>query len=117
MNKLTPVIHVQTFEQALKNVEICVNTNVDGLWLINHSISCNKLASIYKEVRNQFPCFWIGINVLDVHPLKAIGKFDNIQGFWVDNPYLNEERKEQPDADYIRVLLKEKHPQCKYFGG
>jgi predicted TIM-barrel enzyme len=116
MKYLTPVIHVKTREDAFKNCAICQEAGVHGFFLINHHMSCNKLASIYQEIRQQHPKAWIGVNALDLDPLSAIPKFKGLDAFWTDDPRINELSVEQPLGDMIRASLKHHNPKALYFG-
>jgi predicted TIM-barrel enzyme len=116
MKYLTPVIHVKSLKDALLNAVICQQAGTHGFFLINHAISCNKLADIYQQVRQTYPNAWIGINVLDRDPLSAIPKFKGLDGYWVDDPRINELATEQPIANQIRDSLRFHNPKALYFG-
>lgn len=115
----TPVIHVKSLEQTIPNVEICMEADVYGVWLINHRISCNKLLGIVSEIRSRYPKLWIGINVLDKHPLSAIHAFKglDLQGYWADNPEVYEISPEQGSAQAIHDAVRNSLPHAGYFGG
>lgn len=88
-----PVIHVENFEQALRNVKICRDAGADGCFLINHSSETDafRLNEIHIIIRNEIRDFWIGVNFLDLDPLKAFILFPRIlKGLWSDDAQIEE---------------------------
>jgi hypothetical protein len=49
------VIHVEDFEQASVNAACAYENGADGIFLINHSLSCEDLLEIYHDVRKKYP--------------------------------------------------------------
>jgi hypothetical protein len=84
MRFLTPVIHPRDQEQALHNVNVCVQAGGRGFFPINHQMPCFQLAEIAAAARSPFPKARIGINVPEEHPLTAIPQLPQIDGFWAD---------------------------------
>ena len=80
----TPVIHPRDQEQALRNVNVCVQAGARGVFPINHQMPCFQLAEIAAAARSRFPKARIGINVPEEHPLTAIPQLPQIDGFWAD---------------------------------
>lgn len=80
----TPVIHPRDQEQALRNVNVCVQAGARGVFPINHQMPCFQLAEIAAAARSPFPKARIGINVPEEHPLTAIPQLPQIDGFWAD---------------------------------
>ena len=61
-----PVIHVQNFEQAKRNVTVALREGAQGVFLINHDFFAAKLLPIIKQIRAAFPYLWLGVNFLGV---------------------------------------------------
>jgi len=81
-----PVVHVTSLEQAIRNVEIAINAGADGCFLINHTMTWQKLIEIHQTVSEQFPGFWIGVNLLDLFPNQALNKVPHyMPGLWMDS--------------------------------
>jgi len=64
-----PVVHVLNLEQTMNQLKIAFSSNVDGVFLIGHGIRYKELFDIYSQVRDVYPCKWIGLNCLDLEPL------------------------------------------------
>jgi len=115
---ILPVIHVQSLEQALRNTEIAVNCQCDGVFLINHEFSHKKLLEIHKEIKEKFPNFWIGVNCLDLLPGIVFQKVSKeVDGVWIDNAEIDERTEDQPVARSIQRIQRESKYQGLYFGG
>jgi len=96
MNKLSvfknkkivlPVIHVQSFEQAKNNIEICQEHGADGCFLIGHEVSDADLIGISYELSSDVEDFWMGINCLASSPAEAIRDASFMDGVWTDNAF------------------------------
>jgi hypothetical protein len=102
-----PVIHVQDLKQANLNVAIAREVGADGVFLINHEISCKVLLDIYQMVAGSYPDFWIGINLLGMGPFRVFdmiyGKGLRIQGIWTDNARIDESPEEEYQDEPERV--------------
>ena len=61
-----PVIHVQNFEQAKRNVTVALREGAQGVFLINHDFFAAELLPIIKQIRAAFPYLWLGVNFLGV---------------------------------------------------
>lgn len=113
-----PVVHVESEAQALRNVEIAVNAGVDGVFLINHSISSGELLEVHEAAVRCFPGFWTGVNCLDLSPSEVFERIpQTVRGVWVDNASIREDQAEQPEAETIRAAQRQFAPDCLYFGG
>lgn len=85
-----PVIHVVDRENALKNAEIAIEANVDGIFLISHGyFNHESLISLGKEIKQLYPQLWIGYNFLDLKTKHVFETLDNLNffpdGIWIDN--------------------------------
>jgi hypothetical protein len=102
-----PVIHVRDLKQAISNVEVARDAGADGVFLINHEISCKSLLDIYQMVAGKFPVFWIGINLLGMGPFRVFdtiyGKGLRIQGVWTDNARIDESPEEEYQDEPERI--------------
>jgi hypothetical protein len=116
MKQLTPVIHVKSESQALRNAEICAKAGTKGFFLINHQIRCAQLLKIAEAVRGRFPAAWIGLNVLDEDPLEVIPDMPPVDGFWADDPKLVEGQEKQEAAQAVWQALRQRQNPILYFG-
>lgn len=116
-HKFAPVIHVKTLDQARLNVKIAIDSGADGVFLINHQISGNKLVSITNTIREEFPRIYLGVNILDKDPIKFIEKLPLINALWLDSMNLNEDANLQPETlKIVMALLKNPSSNIKFFG-
>lgn len=103
MKRFFPVIHVESSEQALQNVAIATNAKIDGVFLINHTISYMTLLQIYERITEQYPNLWIGMNNLDSnysHTFEHIPS--KVSGVWIDNLAIDEKSETQIESSKIR---------------
>lgn len=81
-----PVIHVVDAVQTLRNVRIAFANGADGVFLINHACSFERLFGIYRVTRTIFPNAWIGLNFLDLDPMQALTVVpQDASALWVDS--------------------------------
>lgn len=113
-----PVIHATDCGQALRNTRIAREAGADGVFLINHDMSCMALVEVYREVVAAFPAWWIGLNCLDLDPTEVFAAVPPATaGLWVDNGQIQEEQSSQPLADRVRAAQQTAGWQGLYFGG
>jgi len=115
---ILPVIHVQSEEQAFRNVSIAQEAKADGVFLIGHTMPFLKLLKIHDSLREQFPSFWMGMNCLDLPPkdtFEAVG--EKVDGIWTDNAMVDENATEQPRADEVLKVQSKIGWKGLYFGG
>jgi hypothetical protein len=113
-----PVIHVTTLEQALRNTQIALVGEADGVFLINHGLPYQELLDVYARVREKFPGFWIGLNCLDLEPKEVFRRVPTgMEGVWVDNAMIREDRQAQPDAQAVLDVQRHLGWAGSYFGG
>ena len=111
-----PVVHVENLNQAMRNVEIAAVAGADGVFLINHRITWDKLLKITEESLKRFPNLWTGINTLDSRPVHVAPYFPTgLKGFWSDSTGVREDEDSQPEAEETRAALG--HGDILYFGG
>ena len=100
--KFLPVIHVENKKQAINQTNIALDNGADGIFLINHSIRYYELIEIYEEIRKLFSNTWIGINCLDLEPIKVLKKIPkDVNGLWVDNAFIDEDLYKQEYATAV----------------
>jgi predicted TIM-barrel enzyme len=113
-----PVIHVESREQTLRNVEIAHRQGCDGVFLINHDTPYTKLLEIHHRVCEAFPDWWIGVNCLDLDPSAVFEKLtDEVAGVWADNAMIDERVEHQTRAEKIAEARAKSGWQGLYFGG
>lgn len=118
-----PVIHVESPRQAVINIAVAKGAGADGVFLINHKISCTMLLDVYQLAANKFPDFWIGINLLG---LSAFDAFETIfekglrvSGVWTDDAHIEEFKSiaEQFEALRVKQYVLTQRWKGLYFGG
>lgn len=118
-NSLLVVIHVVSEKQASENVKIAFESGADGVFLINHSSDYGSLLKIYREIRWQYPTFWIGLNLLDLSASAALDAVpDDASGLWADDAGLNEAHDDIAWKAKINWAKKQEKKDWKrlYFG-
>ncbi len=118
-NSLIVVIHAESQKQTLRNVKIARESEVDGVFLINHRMSAVKLLSIYQIIRQSYPNWWIGLNCLDLYSKNAIRQVPSgASGLWVDNAGINCFLDSASNAkENLKELEKRQDWNGLYFGG
>ncbi|MGE0758595.1 MAG: BtpA/SgcQ family protein [Pirellulaceae bacterium] len=113
-----PVIHVESVDQALRNVAISVACACDGVFLINHHVSHAELLAVHSSVTAAYPGVWVGINSLGSEPLELFEELPpNVQGVWTDHAGVDERSSDQPYARRIAGAIARAHWRGLYFGG
>jgi len=98
-----PVIHVESYPQALKNAVVAATAGADGIWLISHGdLNATELFDVQSKLSLNFKTkFWVGVNCLDLNPISVFdASINGIEivdenqiatmgvdndGIWVDN--------------------------------
>ena len=113
-----PVIHVSSEDQALRNAGIAFGAGANGAFLINHSMGCTELLAIHARVVEAFPGWWLGVNCLDLDPVRAVRRASpEVAGIWSDNAMIRETQEGQPEADAVLAAIRETGWPGLYFGG
>ena len=122
--RVLPVIHVETREQAFRNVEIAKACGADGIFLISHGIISDKeLWELSAEVKKRFFPIWVGINCLGLSAQEVVSMLPNdntettVDGIWTDNAKIDEQHVEQHYAEKVLSILRQRLPNTMYFGG
>lgn len=115
-NALLPVIHVESLEQTEQNLKICQNSDVDGVFLISHSLNDRELLQIAKYLKQENPNYWMGINLLGMTTTEAFWNADFMDAVWVDNAFTSNCEIPEHEAGRMMSFLynREKPPM---FGG
>lgn len=115
---ILPVIHVANQKQAMRNVNIARDANVDGVFLINHGMSASELLQIHRTIVAEHGQWWIGVNCLDLSPVEIFECIDDtVAGVWVDNAMIEETAETQREAKRIFDARKQRGWNGLYFGG
>ena len=113
-----PVIHVESGAQALRNAQIAHEAQADGVFLINHGMSYERLLEIHRAVADKFPDWWIGVNCLDLTPEEVFGRVSrSISGVWTDNAHIDEDAATQSAAAHIQAARHQAAWPGLYYGG
>ncbi|MBI3987468.1 MAG: adenine phosphoribosyltransferase [Lentisphaerae bacterium] len=113
-----PVIHVESLEQALRNVRIAHDAGADGVFLINHGSSSSDLLAVHEEVWKEYPDWWVGVNCLDLNPSEVFARVsEHVAGVWADNAMIDENREDQFGAKAILEAKQKSGWKGLYFGG
>ena len=111
------VIHVEDFEQVSVNAAYAYENGADGIFLINHSLSCEDLLEIYHDVRKKYPDQWIGLNFLGPDAARAMQMLPaDADGLWTDNAEIDEDGPNIIPGQWY-ADFKKTHPRSSYFGG
>ncbi|MFH1765960.1 MAG: hypothetical protein ABIF09_17370, partial [Gemmatimonadota bacterium] len=118
MHVVLLVIHVESEEQALRNTLVARESGGDGVFLINHGMSPERLLEIFAVVHAAHSDWWLGVNCLG---LSATGTFNavspEVAGIWVDNAEIDERAADQPDAESIAASRRKSGWEGLYFSG
>lgn len=121
-----PVIHVLDHAQTVRNIEICVNHDVQGVFLINHDFDVEAFLPIIRSVRIDFPDIWMGLNFLAVTGKDAFPVLANLEkqghridGYWADDARIDENRRVDDQSEAAEILGVKNNCSWNglYFGG
>jgi predicted TIM-barrel enzyme len=98
-----PVIHVESWQQALRNADTAREAGADGVFLINHNVPAEMLMQVHRGVSDVHRNWFVGVNRLGLSPQLALDVGPKVAGVWTDS---------KPDVD--RVWWPK---SCLYFGG
>lgn len=114
-----PVIHVENGRQALINAGVAKKAGADGVFLISmRGMWSDDLLEIQRVVKNEFPAWWVGVNLLGENSANIFNKLDeNVSGLWADNARINEQTENQIEAEVIKSARESSKWKGLYFGG
>ena len=111
-----PVIHVESLEQAKRNVAIARDAGANGVFLINGP--SEWLLEIHAAISELHPNWWVGINCLGNRPDEVYEMVsDKVAGVWADNAGIEEGSAAQAYADRVSAARQKQSAKCLYFGG
>ena len=117
---LLPVVHPISRQAAIDAVRSAHTLGIKGVFLINQPMSESELFQLVREVRQQFPSLWLGLNLLGRTPTAALSAtLDEphaIDGLWTDNAGI-EARQVRPHADSFVSARIAVTWRGLYFGG
>ena len=121
-----PVIHVTDAEQTERNMRVCLDGGVGGVFLINHDFGPDRFLPIIRHARGAFPAAWIGVNFLAVTGRDAFPVLSQlsdegvrVDAYWADDARIDERvgEGEQYEADEIDMVRDAGSWRGIYFGG
>jgi hypothetical protein len=116
--KVTPVIHVNTVQQAVEQALAVTCCGADGFWLVDHRCITGFTEECYQEIRQVLPGAWIGLNRLDRDALEAFQDLPpGVNGVWVDDAGITESTEAQEYARAVAEVRRVCGFTGLYFGG
>ena len=114
-----PVIHVDSAEQALRNVQIAREALTDGCFLISHGRAADDhLLAVHAEIAAASPGWWVGINCLTLSVAEVFERVgDRAAGVWVDDALIDETQSVQDAAQKVLAAQQRHGWRGLYFGG
>ena len=120
MKKFFPVIHVVDVNQAISNVEIAIEADSDGIFLISHGyMDYMELLMLGKKIKSLYPSLWIGYNFLDLPINHFFERFKDEYNLFVDAIWFDDSKRgvDKAKADDITSLWKNSSFKGEIFGG
>ena len=121
---LLPVIHPISRETALESIRIAQACGVPGVFLIDQGMSERDVLQLAREVRDQYPSLWIGLNLLSRTAPKTLTTTYNrgwrVDGIWSDWAGIEEHRvvgSSHPEAEAFMNARRAASWDGLYFGG
>jgi predicted TIM-barrel enzyme len=115
---ITPVIHVIDYDQVQMNVETCLETGIDHVFIIDHGSRNSPawLATVREHLKADYPELWVGINFLFLPNHLAIptGEVCGANAVWCDTAGLVRPGDEE-NAKQLHGIRVQK--EMLYFGG
>jgi predicted TIM-barrel enzyme len=97
------VIHVEGWDQAVRNADIAFKAGADGIFLINHRIDAPELLRIYETIRVRYPKEFIGLNFLRCTPVEALGIYPkDASALWCDDGGVRED--DEDPVKFARIV-------------
>ncbi len=95
------VIHVTDEQQARRNAQVAIDTQLDGVFCIDHGNGCD-LGRIRAAILADHPGLWVGLNRLDLTTDDALRQManDDADGLWVDDGGVD---PDVPDGEALRA--------------
>ena len=121
---LLPVVHPISREAALEAIGVAHTCGVKGVFLIDQGMSEREVLQLAREVREQYPTLWIGLNLLSRTATKTLTTTYNrgwrVDGIWSDWAGIEENRvagSSHPVAEAFLNARRNASWEGLYFGG
>ncbi len=123
---VTPVVHVVDVAQASKNIDVALDADVAGVFLINHDFPVEPFLPIVRTIRARYPDVWMGLNFLAVtgeHAFPVLSKLQDegcrIDAYWADDACIDEHAavQDQTQASRIKHVRESSGWDGFYLGG
>ncbi|MDG2406419.1 MAG: adenine phosphoribosyltransferase [Paracoccaceae bacterium] len=118
-----PVIHVLDTERTVRNIAKVVKAGAPGCFLINHDFAVDFFLPILRDLRAQFPAFWMGVNFLAVTGKHAFPMLADLaskgyffDAYWADDACVDEDGT-NTEASRIAASRTDSGWSGLYFGG
>lgn len=114
-----PVIHPISKVNALNSIRTAIESDADGIFLINQGMSISQILDFIPQVHRLYPDLWIGVNFLGLKPEKVIELIVNlpVSGIWSDNADIDEKSDTQLAGERFQNVRQKTNWQGLYFGG
>ena len=121
---LLPVIHPISRDAALESIRVVQACGVKGVFLIDQGMSERDVLQLVRDVRDQHPSLWIGLNLLSRTAAKTLTTTYNrgwrVDGIWSDWAGIEENRvlgSSHPTAEAFMNARRAASWEGLYFGG
>jgi predicted TIM-barrel enzyme len=86
MSQVYPVIHYDNDELTIEQAILAKSLGADGVFLISHKGSNERLAPLAKEIKDRFPGFNVGLNLLgaSIMDTAKLAEKYNLDMIWGD---------------------------------
>lgn len=114
--KIYPVIHVKDLKNTIENCEKIFSRKYDGVFLISMDGFDEIIPDMARQIKNEYPDKFVGINLLQHSPMKAleIAIAMDLDGTWTDNSGVRSNQVTEVAKNISKVLTE--NPTHKFFG-
>ena len=114
-----PVIHPVSKATALSSIKTAVESDADGIFLINQGMSISQVLDFIPEIHRLYQNLWIGVNLLGSPPEDVLDLIVNLPvgGIWSDNADIDEQSDIQPSGERFQNARQKTGWKGLYFGG
>jgi hypothetical protein len=115
---LLVVVHAETGEQVLRNVDRALSAGADGVFLINHTITDEALVEHYLATREWFAEAWIGLSFMRLSAMDSLRLVPlDASGLWVSDAGIHETGGQPTEVVGFADARRAVGWQGLYFGG
>lgn len=122
--RVYPVVHVETTDQVLRDVETAEACGLHHVFLIHHGADDVQLALAAKAVQDRFADIQVGVNVIRRPAQEAmrvlaseLGSLDHVWSIWTDTLGLESNRDPQRSREAIEAARTAYDWDRTIFGG